>query len=611
MSWKDWFKSWFTPGPHPSEQPTSIGPQIGIEHFQRQGFSIPESAKLVENLFKIRKDTSTASGLDLQNFPTNIFEGVPGSFSGADIMKLGYAKEQNLMDFVGKGAWDLGTSLITIWTNAVNSRQEYLNTTDDVRRFYIVGTILDLMKEDVLNSNERGQIIRITAKDKKIQKAIDELMDTVDMNNLLEDITRDLIDLGEYSVRLEIENGKGVVRVHDDVDPLNLVAFYEQGIPTRYLQLKGREWKILPATAYAHFCIGTQKHRICLQNKLNRGWTDPGFDKIPQSVKDKLPDYVRIGTPMFLNLIEKIRELQVLEKLMPATKMNQITQTQLVGMRMPANTPPHEVIAAIKRYEQLLNVPTGIDPRTNQISLAEIMTVLGRLRVVPIFSDEKGGLDPLNVRASQPIDDILNATNSLRAIIMSSIGIPPSLIFGSNTTDKVQELRMFSRYTRRLASIQKALSKGLRQIVLAHLVNTGMTVTNKDFDIQFIQSLVDLSGLEKLEFDDAKQEICGRSLDFLAKAMSNPLVAAAIDPVELIKWIQDKFSILADGAVFFKTDPATMKRVMAQLSLNQQVQTAQQVQSIDPNVDPNRKDLDQFMSEPGDDKVEDDDEVQQ
>jgi predicted transcriptional regulator len=239
------------------------------------------------------------------------------------------------------------------------------------------------------------------------------------------------------------------------------------------------------------------------------------------------------------------------------------------------------------------------------------MTVLGRLRVVPIFSDEKGGLDPLNVRASQPIDDILNATNSLRAIIMSSIGIPPSLIFGSNTTDKVQELRMFSRYTRRLASIQKALSKGLRQIVLAHLVNTGMTVTNKDFDIQFIQSLVDLSGLEKLEFDDAKQEICGRSLDFLAKAMSNPLVAAAIDPVELIKWIQDKFSILADGAVFFKTDPATMKRVMAQLSLNQQVQTAQQVQSIDPNVDPNRKDLDQFMSEPGDDKVEDDDEVQQ
>lgn len=567
MSWKDWFK--FVPEPDKNQ---SIGPQISMEHFQKQGFTTDESLKLFTNIFKIRKGQ--------EQFP-NLTEGVKGVAGDTqDLMKLGTGKEQSLQDFVGKGAFNLGNALITIWTNAVNSRQTYLNTTDDIRHFYIVGAILDLMKQDVLNADERGDIISITAKDKKVQKAIDELMARIDLNNLLDEITRDLIDLGEYSVRLEIKEGEGLVRIHDDCDPLNLVAFYEQGIPTKYLLLKGREWTIRPASTYAHFCIGTNKLRISLENKINKGWSDPGLGDIPKAIKDKLPDYVRIGSPMFINIIEKIRELQVLEKLMPATKLNQITQTQLVGMRVPANTPPNEVINAIKRYEQLLNVPTGIDPSSNQISLAEIMTVLGRLRVVPIFSDDKGGLDPLNVRNSPPIDDILHAVSDIRSIIMSSIGIPPSLLFGSTSVDKVQELRLFSRYTRRLAEIQRALAKGIRQIILAHLCNSGFTVTNADFEITFIQSLVDLSGLEKLEFDDAKQEIVGRTIDFINKVMSNPLIAAAIDPTELIKWLQDKFSILADGAVFFKTDSATLKRITDQIALNQQVQQAAQTDAI-------------------------------
>jgi hypothetical protein len=128
-----------------------------------------------------------------------------------------------------------------------------------------------------------------------------------------------------------------------------------------------------------------------------------------------------------------------------------------------------------------------------------------------------------------------------------------------------------------------ALSKGVRQIVLAHLVNSGIQVSNKDFEIVFVQSLVDLSGLEKLEFDDAKQAIVGNAVDFITKIMQQPLLGQAIDHKVLLEWLQEKFSILADGAVFFKTDKETMMRIMDQAELMAQVQNASSLDAINPD----------------------------
>jgi hypothetical protein len=548
-------------------KPKQLGqssPSINMEFFEAKGFTKTEAKSLIEQAMRLSKRQP----------------GVPM------IGELGTFKEKSLKEYCGKGAFNVANALSAIWTQASNDRRNYIQMSQDLRKFYIVRAILDLLVQDVLNPDETGKIVAISSPNKNIQTELDDLCNKIDFDILLEEITRDLIDLGEYAIRLSFKKGKGLVAYYDDYDPMNLIALYEQGVPVNYIQYKDRDFKVLPANEYAHFVIGTNKIRVRLDDAYGPP-TSGGVERnsMTDAQRENLPDYIRVGEPLFYGIMPKLRELQLLEQLIPATKLNQITQAQMVSMKVPAGMAPEKVMEALKRYEALLNIPTGIDTTSDQITLAEIMTVTGKVRVIPNFADEKGTLDPLNVRNNPPVDDILNSIKDIREVILSSIGIPMTQIFGSTTIDKAAELRLFSRYTRRLASIQKALKRGLMQILLGHLVNKGISCTEDDIEIVFTHSLVDISGLEKLEFDDAKQAIVGNTLDFVAKITSDTFISSAIDHAELIKWLNEKFSVLADGYQFFKTEGKELKAIADQAAMLNTIQHQQMM--APPEGEPN------------------------
>jgi hypothetical protein len=408
-------------------------------------------------------------------------------------------------------------------------------------------------------------------------------------------ICRRFIELGEYTLRLTVEKGKGVIDIHDDLDQMNILSFYEAGWPSRFMMFseKHKDYVLYPAVDFAHFIVGTDAERVNVRNMLENVYGTSSmavyYSRLSKEVLDKLPDYTRVGTPLFYRLIGKLRELELHEQLIPASKLNQLSQSTFVAIGMPATTAPVEAVAKIQQIEQMLNVPSGIDYSRQQVSLGEIMTVAGKIKCVPDFSNGQGKMEPLNLRQNQAVDDLLNNARDLRELLCSSLGVPAERIYGRRPDQQVQgpDLRMEMRYMRKLADFQESISHGFRQLGLTHLVNRGHRPKYTDVNCRFLQRLGDISVLEKFEMDDAKMTTLTNLLTFIATLDPSitPDLAKTIDKKEMIGWMQSKISLLCDGIKVFR-DPDEMSSTDLQdmFGPNTQVSPDLSVAGGEPNL---------------------------
>lgn len=495
-------------------------------------------------LFKIQEAT----------FGTNPFEA----------LKQGFFPRQTVRSYV-QGAFNLSAALTALWAQALTSRRNYLLISAEIRRFYIVEQLLNVIASDTMGKDQKGDILKFTSEIPKVQEELDELQQNIDFNVILQDFIHNFIDYGEYSLRMKVDPGKGIVAIKDDLDQQNMIALYEQGWPKNYLHFvktdKGTDWVMEGADYAAHFIMGNAKIRVALVDQLSQDGQFAGKYDLPVELREKLPEYVKVGKPLFYGVIPKLRELQMLEILIPATKLNQVTQTQIIGINIPAATSQDQVIDILRRYEDALNIPLAQNTDLGQLTMSEIMTSTGKVRAFPIFDDGKGKLESLNVRDSKPVDDILAATWDIRKIILSALGVPMSLVYGtaggtSEGKEPSAEMRLFGRYTRRIADIQESLCRGFAQIIATHLINRGYkNVTYNDFSVKFLKPLADVGQLEYAEIKDAEQELAGRSLDFLHKLEADEFVGPYIDRNVMMDLIQKRFNTVFDGAKIFTKVP--------------------------------------------------------
>lgn len=480
------------------------------------------------------------------------------SLSPEKRIELGMQPVMRLADFSRGSRSALGSNLLTMWIDAVNDRRAYLQVAEELRRYYIAETILETMAEDALNSNERGEILEFVSEDANIKDRLDELKKTFDFDNMVTEIVEDLITFGEYTMRLEVKEGYGVTGICDDVNPVGVLAFYERGVPSNFMIYMDGQYQIMPANQYAHFVLGGKKERIRLDEAIDPDY-QINMSKIDPELAKRLPDYVRVGKPTFFKVISKLRELQILEQLLVALKLNQITQSKFIGIKVPSSMAPKKVRALLDEIEDMLNSQTGLDMATGQVTIADIMTIAGRFKALPDFTDEKGSLKPLDLREDGTVDDLLKTIDNMRQIILSSIGIPYSLIYGMENqggvkeNSRANEIRRYGRYARKLIKIQQAIAKGLKQIAVIHLKNSGVEdVTWDSFDVAFKNTMVDASCLEKMEVDDVKQEMVGRKVDLITKVLAVEEMRPEVNWEGIFEWLEEAFNDLTGGIPLFK-----------------------------------------------------------
>jgi len=505
------------------------------------------------------------------------------SLSPEQRVEYGLVKRRSIRSY-GNREPQLAQNIVASWVEATNSRRQHLAVTNELKNYYISRVILKTMKDDTLNSDHKGRVLDCSSDNENIKKEWDQFVRDVRLDDIISSITKDLINNGEYTLRLEVDplRIKGVMNVHDDLNQLGILALYDKGAPSSFMVFMNDSYQLIPAGEYVHFILGDERERIKLQDAFD---TDRQIDwtKVDPQVRQSIPDFVRVGEPFFFGIVSKIRELHLLEQLIVALKLNIITRSRFVALKVPAAMPQAAVTEAILEMEEMLNSESGLDVDAQLLTIADIMTQAGRWKVIPNFADEKGTVDALDVREDPDVQDILNSIADYRKMILASVGIPYSLIYGDEAAGtgekgRAGEIRRFGRYARTIAGIQKAVIDGVKQIFLCHLVNKNhnqYNITSDDFDVFFINTMVDLSLLERMEYDDAKQEMIIRKVELINSFMENELLRSDLHPEGIFEWLEESLNDLTDGIPLFKshiTKPKHQAQLQAQVKVEDQTE---------------------------------------
>jgi len=380
---------------------------------------------------------------------------------------------------------------------------QYYKEISRIKEIYIAEIILEQLAFDVLTPDISSQnIIEIVPNidNKELKDALKEFEEIHNIDQLVSDIIQDLIAFGSYPLRLVIEEGKGIVEIIDDLEPYEVIPFYRNQELEFYLRLdEYGNPEIHSPHEFVVFLIDAKRIKLKLDKRY--------LYYIEQKKGKQFPRYIKVGSPLFSpGVIKKIKELDLLEKLIPASKINTLSKGNVVGVYVPPSMSPEEALEFAKKIERKLNaLGIGINKDLDQLSITDILKGAGRIKVIPV-TNEKGQVVKIDYKPEEP-SDLLDVIQNLREVILTSIGIPPELIFNTGNSTKGEILKRYSRYLRKLKYIQKAIVNGLKELVLIHLVNKGLSVTPKDFSVRFTNTLVNVDDLDKLEFQQATTQI--------------------------------------------------------------------------------------------------------
>jgi hypothetical protein len=228
--------------------------------------------------------------------------------------------------------------------------------------------------------------------------------------------------------------------------------------------------------------------------------------------------------------------------MIPATNLAKLAKGTVIGVQVPANMDVKKAMKECKKIEKTLNSKIGIDKNNQKLTIANIMSSAGKLKVVPIFGD-KGRLEKLDYKPDES-DNMLSNITDLREVICTSIGFPYELLFKSDGDAKGTLLKRYARYLRRLRAVRRAAIEGIKQIINIHLVAKGIDfVPTKDIQINFRTKLLNINNTEYLEYADTSAGMIGNLID-LIDAVKTQFGEEVINLEEFAKFVDTHFKVI-------------------------------------------------------------------
>jgi len=455
--------------------------------------------------------------------------------------------------------FEIAQAWMATYQKAVSTKKEFLQEMEKIKSFYLVDALARNIVEDALTPDvTTGEVIQLSSGEEGINAELQHLQDKFDFDQIISDIALDLVRQGEHVLRVKIEKGEGITDLLDDMDQKNIVAFYKHGFPFVFLTPgEQRDVAVRPPYSFAHFAINKYKLRIQVSTEFAkaRGKGTADLSDRKDFEGKPLPTYTRVGRSVFYGVLSKIKELMLIELLVPTKKLNDILKGNLVGLQMPPATNPKDAFEACRKYERFLNKKVGINKSTDEFSVADIVNLAGSLKILPIFSD-KGELRSLSdVKEDRSLEALADRIDDNRKVICSSIGYPPELLYGGEGT-RTETLKRYARYVRVLKGIQSSIAMGAKQIALIHLVNKGFTkVTPRDIDVSFRNELVRVDELDKVELFDAVIGVVNTVKQSITEFMEDEHLSKIIDMPKFQAWLYRQVSIFGGATNFIKEPP--------------------------------------------------------
>lgn len=461
----------------------------------------PKFGNIVEDLERFKASLDTKDSVSSDSIRQNII-GLQNILNKGDLSNVSLRNS-------------IATGLLATYSQVNSDRAAYAKDFDEVKAFYITDTLLGTFADDALTPDvTSGEIVDLISTDPKINSELAELQRNIDIDQLVNDIVLDLLAYGEYSVRVIMDDdiSKGIAKIVDDVDQSTILALYDSGLPGSFLVNDKRTIRIVNPSEYIHFTLGKHKLRLNLIKFIEENTKSDAAEV--KKLLEGLPTYIRVGRPIFFGVIGKIKELMLLEGMIPTEVFNSIVAGSLVQLRLPASMTPKDGFDACREFENLLNSKVGVDRGNGQVSVTDIISVAGKIKVIPSFGD-KGDITKLNdIKNNATIEDLMRSIKDIRETITSSLGFPSELLYGGDFS-KGDLLKRYARYLRKLKAIQTSVANGLKQLAFVHLVNKGFDINQSSVTVRFRNEIVNIDELDKLEFFDAIISITDRFNTFI------------------------------------------------------------------------------------------------
>jgi hypothetical protein len=464
-------------------------------------------------------------------------------------------------------ASQVAAALSTLYTKATETRKAMVQEVDEISNFYMLEIIVSQVVDDALNPDiTTDRIFELTSDKEHIQKELTFLEKTFRLDKLAKEIAPEFIRYGEYTLSTVVKTGvavrdesvlesldeeldqiefgrsdTGLVQLNDNVDQTEVVAITKNSETDYYINVTHKDGKDFlqrrHRSAYVQFRLDQQRVRIDLHKE---------FNYLPAKQKEqigKLPRFVRVGQSFIHSMIPKFRELELLEKLAPATKLSKLSSGTLIGMQVPEGYTLEKALNACKTVEGIINRKVAIQEDTGRISVESILTAVGRSKVVPIFG-ETGNTKVMETK-SDDADNLAADVQNLRKVILDGIGVPYELIFSAEAGDKKGDvLKRYSRYLRKLKSVQRAVKDGLVQIATIHLAAKGIPFNSEDIKVNFFNKLIELDNLDKLEFLDGSISLLGNTRQFVQDLLDFEQFSDNVDVEAFVIYLKDQLRLL-------------------------------------------------------------------
>lgn len=415
--------------------------------------------------------------------------------------------------------------ILSVYNEHITTKRELLTQSRQLFETDIVQTVIDVMIDDGFNSfNDEKEEFQIKydldEKDKKVlgdtfqeevQNVFDEVIEKFSLKARVAEIVPELLRDGEYAWGVLFEEGKGITELVDDMDVIDLLPFYEGNNLSfvikqpQYKDSAGyKKWDVLknPTTELPKIykpdnilffrLKGPTKKRINMSLFYNQEFREDFYEK----TNIKLPKYIRIPLPIYYSAIKNLNRLQLMENVSTVLDLSEVLKPEVITVSVPTNTNAVEAGQIVRDYERQLNESNFTD--TDSLDISTLAAQANRRKVLPQWLDSKGTITSTGIGTGSPkSENAWNSVNNLRNLIALSIGIPPFYIniADGSPVEKAQIIKLYSRYTRKLTSLQKTLADGIREFLFLHCSKKGLTIKKENISVKF-KSLTSGDALE-------------------------------------------------------------------------------------------------------------------
>ena len=409
-------------------------------------------------------------------------------------------------------------TLLKVYNEHISTKRELLNQTRQLFEVPIIQTIIDVMIDDGFNSfnNEKEEfriIYDLSEEDKEllgedfqenVQNIIDEFVDKFSLKSRVAEMIPELLRDGEYAygVLFDEEKKLGITEIVDDMDVANMLPFYEgdklafiikQDIfddtttnakfTATNLNTNNIPKFYKPDNIVFFRLKGPSKKRINLSTFYDEDFRKQFYEK----TNIRLPKFIRVPLPIYASAIQYINRLQVMMNVSSVLDLSDVLKPEIISVTVPANTNPTEASQIVRDYERRLNDNSNLGDG-QVLDFPTMATAANYRKVLPQWMDTKGTIQSTGVgsndsaKSASAWESIKNVSN----LIALSVGIPPFYInLADGPQDKAQTIKLYSRYTRKLTSLQKSVADGVKDIIMIHLNKKGVNISRDNLQVKF------------------------------------------------------------------------------------------------------------------------------